>query len=85
MKRRKSWGCQKNCHEITQKIGCVNRPLKDKRNLDSICLKAKIRVNSLDGFKSGVCMRHPRERTKLQSKYSVVNRTEAVLCYKHSE
>lgn len=34
-------------------MGCVNWPFKDKRNLDSICLKAKIRVNSLDGLKSG--------------------------------
>ena len=34
-------------------MGCVNWPFKDERNLDSICLKAKIRVNSLDGLKSG--------------------------------
>lgn len=30
-------------------------------------------------------MGRPHERTKLQSKYSVVKKTEAVLCYKHSE
>ena len=36
-----------------KKMGCVNWPFKDKRNLNSICLKAKIRVNSLDGLKSG--------------------------------
>lgn len=53
MRKDEKLGLPKNCHEITQKIGCVNRPFKDKRNLDIICLKAKIRVNSLDGLKSG--------------------------------
>lgn len=54
MKRRESWGCQKKLSRNHTKTGCVNGPFKDKRNLDIICLKAKIRVNSLDGLKVGL-------------------------------
>ena len=61
------------------KIGCVNRPFKDKRNLDIICLKAKIRVNSLDGLKSGSVWDIPMNEPSYKVSIPLcVNRTEAV-------